>query len=335
MRTLTYVRPGALEWRDAADPVLEGDREALVRPVAATTCDLDQLVVRGQTPFQGPFSLGHECVAEIVELGDAVNGLEPGQRVVVTFHIACGECARCKVGLTAHCEEVPYGAMFGIPAGGDWGGLFDDLVRVPYASSMLAPVPDGIDPLHLASAGDNLALALECLGRHLDERARASILILGSGSVGLFATELAAALGAGRVVYVDREAEHRELAGALGAEVTDRPPGRDQGAFDIALDAAMDEDWLRAALRLLEPEGVLECPSLYFKESVALPLLPMAVRGVHFHTARGNAGTHIPRVFELASAGRIHPGQITSEVLEWDAAPEALADPSLKPVFVR
>jgi alcohol dehydrogenase len=335
MRSLTFLAPGALEWRDVPDPALEGDREALVRPVAATTCDLDQLVVRGQTPFQGPFALGHECVAEIVDLGDEVKGLEPGERVAVTFHIACGECSRCEAGLTAHCEAVPYGAMFGIPAGGDWGGLFDDLVRVPYASSMLVPVPKDVDHLNLASAGDNLALALECVGRHLDERAGASILILGSGSVGLFATELAAALGAGRVVYVDREAEHRALAVALGAEVTDRPPRRDEGAFDIALDAAMDEDWLRAALRLLEPEGVLECPSLYFKESVALPLLPMAIRGVHFHTGRGNAGAHIPRLFELASAGRIHPGQITSEVLEWDAAPQALADPSMKPLFAR
>jgi alcohol dehydrogenase len=225
--------------------------------------------------------------------------------------------------------------MFGLPGGGDWGGLFADLARVPYARSMLAPVPEDLDHVGLASAGDNLALAFECVARHLDERAGASILILGSGSVGLFASELAAALGAGRVVYVDRDAAHRELARSLGAEVVDRPPGRDEGAFDIAVDAAMDEDWLRAALRLLEPEGVLECPSIYFKESVALPLFPMAIRGVHFHTGRGNAGAYIPRLFELATAGRIHPGEIASEVLDWDLAPEALVDPSLKPVFVR
>jgi threonine dehydrogenase-like Zn-dependent dehydrogenase len=83
VRTLVFVRPGALEWHEAPDPVLSGDREALVRPVAATTCDLDQLVVRGHTPFQGPFSIGHECVAEVVDLGHAAQGLHVGQRFVL------------------------------------------------------------------------------------------------------------------------------------------------------------------------------------------------------------------------------------------------------------
>lgn len=335
MRTLVFVRPGALEWREAADPVLVGDREALVRPVAATTCDLDQLVIRGQAPFEGPFAIGHECVAEVVDLGDAVSGLELGQRVVVTWHIACGECARCRAGLTAHCEAVPYGAMFGLPVAGEWGGLFSDLVRIPFAQSMLVPVPDGLDEHALASAGDNLALALECLASHLEVRPGASVLILGSGSVGLYATELARALGAGRVVYVDRDPLRRELASVLGAETADQPPSRKRYAFNLALDAAMDEEWLRIALGLLEPEGVCECPSSYFKESVALPLFEMAIRGVSFHTGRGNAGPHIPLLLGLIANGTIHPERITSEVLPWEAAPEALADPSVKPVFVR
>jgi alcohol dehydrogenase len=335
MRSLVFVRPGVLEWREAPAPVLEGDGEALVRPVAATTCDLDQLVIRGEAPFEGPFAIGHECVAEVVDLGDAVSGLELGQRVVVTWHIACGECPRCRAGLTAHCEAVPYGAMFGLPVAGEWGGLFSDLVRIPFARSMLVPVPDGADHRALASAGDNLALALECLAAHLQARPGASVLILGSGSIGLYAAELAATLGAGRVVYVDRDAQRRELAASLGAEIMEQPPERKSGAFDLALDAAMDEDWLRGALGLLEPEGTCECPSIYFKESVALPLFSMAIRGVSFHTGRGNAGPHIPRLLELTADGVIHPERVTSEVLEWETAPEALADPSFKPVFVR
>jgi threonine dehydrogenase-like Zn-dependent dehydrogenase len=136
-------------------------------------------------------------------------------------------------------------------------------------------------------------------------------------------------------MYIDRDAQHRELARSLGAEVTDGPPSRGGGAFDVALDAAMDEDWLRAATQLLEPEGAVECPSIYFKESVALPLFAMAIRGVHLHTGRGNAGAHIPRLLELTAAGTIAPASVTSEVLTWDTAPDALADPSWKPVFVR
>jgi threonine dehydrogenase-like Zn-dependent dehydrogenase len=335
VRSLVFVGPGRLEWHEASDPAVQGDGEALVRPIAASTCDLDQLVVRGRTPFQGPFALGHECVAEIVELGDTVTDLRIGQQVVVAWHIACGQCGRCRAGLTAHCQEVPYGAMYGLPVAGDWGGLFSDLVRVPFAAAMLTPIPETLDHRALASAGDNLTLALECLEKHLKARPGASVLILGAWSVGLYAVQLARVLGAGRVVYVDRDPAHRELAVSLGAQAADCPPDRRDGAFDLALDAAMDEEWLRAAAQLLEPEGVIECPSLYFTDTVALPLLPMAVRGVHLHTARGNAAPHIPRLIELVEAGNIAPQKITSETLAWDTAPEALADPSLKPVFIR
>lgn len=336
MRSLTFVKPGILEWQDAGDPTLQGDREALVRPIAASTCDLDQLVIRGETPFDGPFAIGHECVAEILELGSDVERLDVGQRVVVSWHICCGQCRRCREGLTAHCEEVPYGAMFGMPVAGEWGGLFADAARVPFAEAMLTPVSDQLDLVALASAGDNLALALECLGSHLADRPGASVLILGRGSVGLYGVQLAVALGAARVSYVDDDSRRRELAARLGAsEVRSEPPERKAGPFDLALDAAVNEEWLRASVQLLEPEGACESPSLYFKESVALPLLPMAIRGVHLHTARGNASAHIPRLLELIGEGAIAPERVASEVLDWESAPEALADPSFKPVFVR
>jgi alcohol dehydrogenase len=334
VRSLSYVSPGALEWQDAPEPTLEGDGEALVRPVAATTCDLDRLIIRGETPFQGPFAIGHECIAEIVDAGDAVAGFEPGQRVVVPWHISCGECERCRSGLTAHCEAVPYGAMFGLPVAKDWGGLFSDLVRVPFAEGMLVHVADGIDASAVASAGDNLALALECLDRHVGERPGASVLILGSGSVGLYAVELALVLGAGRVVYVDDDPDRLALASDLGAEIAKEPPAREEGTFELALDAGTNEVWLHSALQLLEPEGACECPALYFND-VSLPLFQMAVRGVRLHTGRGNAVPHISRVLGLVDCGRIHPERIASEVLPWEEAPEALAEPSLKPVFVR
>lgn len=335
MRTLVFVGPGQLEWREAADPVLGGNQEALVRPIAATTCDLDQLLIRGEAPFEGPFPLGHECVAEVVDLGDGVSGLELGQRVIVAWHIACGVCGRCRAGLTAHCEAVPYGAMYGIPVAGEWGGLFSDAVRVPFAKAMLVPVPENLEPGALASAGDNLALALECLAADLKECPGAKVLILGAGSVGLYGVELAIALGAEQLLYVDRDRDRRKLALSLGAEVAEQPPERKAGAFEIVLDAAMDEEWLRAGSLLLEPEGVLECPSLYFKETVALPLFQMAVRGVRFHTGRGNAGVHIPEVLRLVGEGVIRPERVTSEVVAWDSAAEALCEPSFKPVFVR
>ena len=59
------------------------------------------------------------------------------------------------------------------------------------------------------------------------------------------------------------------------------------------------------------------------------------IRGVRFHTGRGSAGPHIPRLLELIGDRAIRPDRVASETLSWEDAPQALVDPSHKPVFLR
>ena len=120
MRRLEYVSRGELRHVEVPEPRLEGAGDAIVRPIAATTCDLDRAIIVGATPFEGPFALGHEAVAEVIEVDDD-GGIEPGQIVVVPWHVFCGTCARCRSGRTAHCERVRRYAMFGLPLEGTSG----------------------------------------------------------------------------------------------------------------------------------------------------------------------------------------------------------------------
>ena len=106
MRALTRTEPGRLEWTSAPDPKLQGPGEAIVRPVAVTLCDIDRPMVDGRFPVPGSIHLGHEFVAEVTEVGDAVRSVRPGDRVCVPFQISCGRCDRCRAGLTAHCRAV-------------------------------------------------------------------------------------------------------------------------------------------------------------------------------------------------------------------------------------
>jgi alcohol dehydrogenase len=178
----------------------------IVRPVASTTCDLDRAIIAGATPFQGPFAIGHECVAEVVDVGDDA-GVIPGARVVVPWHPCCTVCAACLQGRMADCERVPRFAMYGVPLGGDFGGLFDDLVHVPFGAA-LVPVPDGVAPASVASASDNLSDAYGAVSRALATRPQGSVLVLGgTGSIGQWAAGWAVMLGAARAVYVDRDEE--------------------------------------------------------------------------------------------------------------------------------
>src|SRR5262245_48024743 len=102
MQQLTFVEPGKLEWHDVPDPKIQGDGEALVHPIAVATCDLDKMVVRGIVPATEPLPFGHECVAEVTEVGDAVESVRPGDLVSVPFQISCGECERCRRGQTGN-----------------------------------------------------------------------------------------------------------------------------------------------------------------------------------------------------------------------------------------
>jgi len=153
MRELNFIEKGRLEWREAPEPKLEGDGEAIVRPVALATCDLDAGIVSGPAPIEGPFPFGHECVAEVSDVGDAVSSFVPGDLVSVPFQISCGECDACRAGRTGNCESVPRLSMYGLPMGKEsFGGFASDAVRVPFAEAMLdfllleAEVHVGYDP---------------------------------------------------------------------------------------------------------------------------------------------------------------------------------------------
>src|SRR5439155_3622826 len=157
MRQVTFVEPGRLEWQDVPAPRLEDSTDALVRPVAMATCDIDWAIVRGVAPLPGPFAFGHEFVAEVVQVGDEVNSVSVGALVVVPFQIACGSCRRCLAGLTGSCENFPRLASYGLaPFSREWGGALSDVVRVPCADHMLVTLPTGIDPVAVASLSDNI-----------------------------------------------------------------------------------------------------------------------------------------------------------------------------------
>src|SRR5215210_1079388 len=114
MRQLEITGARSVAWREAPAPALQGDADALVRPLAVALCDLDGAFLSGAVPIAEPFPLGHECVAEVLEVGDGVTAVAPGDRVVVPFQISCGTCAACLAGRTGSCRTVPRGSAYGM-----------------------------------------------------------------------------------------------------------------------------------------------------------------------------------------------------------------------------
>ena len=334
MRRLEYVRRGELRHVDAPMPALQSDGDAIVQPVAATTCDLDRAIIAGLTPFEGPFALGHEAVGEVIEVGDGVHGIAPGQLVVVPWHICCGTCTACAAGRTAYCERAPRYAMYGVPLGGDFGGLFSDAVRVPWADHALVPLPDGVSARAAASVSDNLTDAYRAVAPALREAPGAEVLVIGgTGSIGVYAVAFARALGASAVAYVDRhEPDAVAIARELGAEILDRPPAGRQ--FKLTVDASGRPGGLREALAATGPYGRCHSFGIYF-EDVPLPLASMFMQGVTLSTGRPDVRPSIPDVLALLADGTVDPVPVFSDVVTFDEAPTALAQGLRKPVVVR
>lgn len=329
MLQLTYTGPDALEWREAPEPRLSSNAAALVRPLAVATCDLDALIIEGSSPFPAPFPIGHECVAEVLEVGDAVGSLEPGQRVSVPFQISCGECAACRDGRTSNCSGVVFMSSYGFgPAVAQWGGFLSDVVCVPYAEHMLVPVPSGLESAAVASASDNISDAWRAVGPALAEQPGADVLVVGGagpGSIGLYAAGLAVALGSESVLYVDADETRRQIAAKLGAQTLAESPKR-VGPCAITVDASADPRGLALALRSTAPDGVCTSTAIYFDEQPSLPLLEMYTKGITFRTGRANARQAMPHVLELAASGALRPELVTTNVVTWSEAPEALLE---------
>lgn len=331
MQQLTYTGPGRLEWREADEPRLDSDRAALVRPLAVATCDLDGLIVGGESPFPAPFPIGHECVAEVIDAGEDAGSLAPGQLVSVPFQISCGECAPCRRGRTGNCASVGFMSTYGFgPAVDRWGGFLSDVVFVPYAEHMLVPVPAGLAPAAVASASDNISDAWRAVGPPLAEEPGAPVLVVGGagpGSIGLYAAALALALGAESATYVDEDAARRQTASALGAETLalgQAPPRL--GPFPVTVDACAQPEGLALALRSTAPDGTCTSTAIYFAEQPALPLLEMYTKCIVFKTGRAHVRPAIPHVLSLAAEGSLEPERITSRTVSWEDGADALLE---------
>ena len=335
MRELLFLAPGRLRWRERAEPHILAQSDALVRPIAATTCDLDRLIIRGEAPFRGPFAIGHECVAEVVAVGEAVTGFRPGDRVVVNWHISCGSCHHCTTRRPNACLTHQPGAMYGLPGLGDWGGMFSDLLRVVEADVALTPLPAGVDPAIVASAGDNIPFGWEFTIPHLAETPGAEVLVMGGcGSIALYAVMFARAGGAARVEYRDTDRGRLEIAARYGADVVEGPPPRRAGEFPIVVDASADEAALKCALRSVAPEGIVSSVGGHFGD-VSMPLFEMYQRGVRFYTGRGRDGPNVAEALEWVAKGLADPAPVVSCIAPFDDAPAVLAEGLTKPVLVR
>jgi alcohol dehydrogenase len=336
MRTL-QVAPGArLRWRDVPAPAPPGPDGAVVHPIACSTCDVDCGIALGAGPFPLPLHLGHECVAEVLAVGERVRTVKPGDRVIVPFQINCGACPDCRAGRTGSCTGVPPASMYGMSlVGGLWGGAFADELPVPFADAMLVALPEGIDPVAAASVADNVCDAYRHIAPYLpallEENSEAEVLILAAlhrhtpfgSSTPLYAGLIARAFGARNVSLVDARPAVRAHAERLGLNALTPRELRRRAPAPLVVDATVSD--LGVALSHTAADGI--CSSLGgFHRSASVPLVRMYVRNATLHIGRTHTRHLIPKVLELMLDDRLHPERVITSVGALDDAPRVLRE---------
>src|SRR6185369_4083766 len=302
-------------------------------------------------PFKAPFAIGHECIAEILSCGDEVKHVKVGDKVIVPWAISCGSCSHCLSGLTTKClgagETFISGFGFGESIG-PWGGMVTDKFRVPFADNLLVKIPSGVDPISLASASDNIPDGWRTVAPYLKEKPGAPVLVVGGAaeSIGLYAAGIAVALGSTKVDYIDYVPARLEIAKSLGANPIEMPEKnrgkwfrnnapKISGIYPITVDASMNQDGIRFAIRSLAPGGICTSVGFYFQKGTSIPLIQMYANDSTFHTGISHPRAALPDVLDLIQSKKFQPEKITTLTANWEDAAEAFLERTTKVVVHR
>ncbi|MCM1950550.1 Zn-dependent alcohol dehydrogenase [Streptomyces hydrogenans] len=211
-----------LEVLDDVEAVGFGPGRVRIRVRATGLCHSDVSAMSGVLPQPAPFIPGHEGAGEILDVGDGVTGLAPGQRVLLCWLPACGGCAACRRGQTQLCLAGFMNAgtpNFKRPGGDVFGfagtGTFTEEVVVDAGCAV--PIPDDV-PFDIAALiGCGVTTGLGAAINTAKVEAGSSVAVIGCGGVGISAIQGARLQGAAQIVAVDPVESRREAALRFGA----------------------------------------------------------------------------------------------------------------------
>ena len=221
MRALTYHGAHDVRVETVPDPILEAPDDIILRVTATAICGSDLHLYRGKIPtVEHGDIFGHEFMGIVEETGSAVTAVQRGDRVVIPFVIACGDCFFCQQALYAACETTnagpgaamnkkripPPAALFGFSRmyGGIPGGQAE-LVRVPKANTGPFKVPGTLADEKVLFLSDILPTAWQAV-INSGVGQGSSLAIYGAGPVGLLSAACARMLGVERIFMVDHHA---------------------------------------------------------------------------------------------------------------------------------
>src|ERR1700712_3150777 len=355
MRALTWHGKHDVRMETVPDPQIVHPRDAVIKITSTAICGSDLHLYDSYIPtlHKGDI-LGHEFMGEVVETGPK-STLTKGQRVVVPFVIACGQCFHCE---KADMSEVMYGqAMTGAfgysHLTGGYAGGQAEFVRVPYSDVGPIVIPDGLEDDKVLFLSDILPTGWMA-AENCDIEEGDTVAIWGCGPVGLFAIQSAFKFGAHRVIAVDHHPHRLELAKSLGAEIINYHDVKVREALtemtggigpDACIDAVGMEshgftidniiDAVKTTLKLgtdrtyVLREVIMACrkggrvsiPGVYGGVADKFPIGALMEKGLSVKTGQTHVQKYLRQLLEMIGEGKIDTTYIISHRLPLEDAP--------------
>ena len=328
MRAVTFQAPGEVRIEEKPDPEAVGSDEALVRVEASGICGSDLHIYHGRVPVEQGFTIGHEFVGTVLDVGGDVGRVAVGDRVLGCFHTACANCAACVRSDYHRCEN---GRIFGHGSKlGDLQGAQAELLVVPRANLTLRRVPDGMSDEVALFAGDVMGTGYHAVA-HAGMRSGDTVAVLGLGPVGLCAVQAAHAAGAVKVFAIDTVEQRLQMAAGFGAtplHLTEDEPKRAVRAatggrgVDVVVDAVGDPAPLEMAISLARDAGTVSGIGAYAGRGEVLLGLAW-LKGLTLRLGLANVIAHVDRVLALIEAGKLDPSPLVTHRMKLDEAEAA------------
>lgn len=330
MRAVTFQEPGRVEVQEVPDPELVELGDAIVKVEACAVCGSDLHIYHGRVKIEPGFTIGHEFVGTVTQVGAGVSRVAVGDRVLGCFQTACGSCPQCLRGEYHRCER---GRTFGHGAAmGDLQGSQAEQVLVPNADMTLRAIPEGMAAETAIFAGDVMGTGYHAIASS-GMRPGDSVAVLGLGPVGLCAVLAARAAGAANVLAIDSVPQRLAMAQSFGASALDldgvdvkaavRTATQRRGV-DVAIDAVGDPRALELAISLARPAGAVAAIGVY-AERCELHMGLIWIKGLTLHTGLANVIAHVDPVLAMMSAGALDPSPLITHRMRLEDAPEAYA----------
>lgn len=356
MKAVTYQGKNSVAVKNVDDAAIQDKEDVIIKVTSTAICGSDLHLYQGNFPLPIGYVIGHEPMGIVEEVGPHVTKVKKGDRVVVPFTVACGECYYCNHQLESQCDNSnPHydsGGYFGYSEKfGDYPGGQAEYLRVPFGNFTPFVVPKDceLEDENLLFLSDVLPTAYWSVINSGMKKGD-TVIVLGCGPIGLYAQKFAWLKGAKRVIAVDylpyrlehakREnkvevfnfTEHKDMGEVL-KEVT-------KGGAEVVIDCVgMDGkksplEYVEQKLKLqggtlgpiqiatkaIRKGGTLQLTGVYGGLYNMFPLGPFFTRNVNIRMGQAPARHLMPEIYDLIIKKEIDPTSIITHTLPLEQA---------------